>query len=79
MLVGREAEQSSIDALLQRARDGRSAVLVLRGEPGIGKSALLAHADGAAAGMACSAASASNPSTSCRSPACTSWSVPASS
>jgi hypothetical protein len=51
MLVGREAEQRTIDALLQRARDGRSAALVVRGEPGIGKSALLAHAEDACDGM----------------------------
>jgi predicted ATP-dependent serine protease len=51
MLVGRETEQRTIDALLQRARDGRSAALVVRGEPGIGKSALLAHAEDAGDGM----------------------------
>src|ERR687887_2384310 len=44
MLVGREAEQRALDALLQGARDERSAALVLRGEPGIGKSALLDYA-----------------------------------
>jgi DNA-binding CsgD family transcriptional regulator/tetratricopeptide (TPR) repeat protein len=44
LLVGREREQRAIDALLDSARDERSAVLVLRGEPGIGKSALLEYA-----------------------------------
>jgi hypothetical protein len=44
MLVGREAEQRTLDALLQSARDERSAALVLRGEPGIGKTALLGYA-----------------------------------
>ncbi|MEY9963912.1 DNA-binding CsgD family transcriptional regulator [Streptacidiphilus sp. MAP12-16] len=45
MLYGREDEQASIDALLTAATgDGTSGVLVLRGEPGIGKSALLEHA-----------------------------------
>jgi DNA-binding CsgD family transcriptional regulator len=44
MLVGREAEQRALDALLQSARDERSAALVLRGEPGIGKTALLGYA-----------------------------------
>src|SRR5262245_37312607 len=44
MLVGREAEQSALDALLQSARGERSAALVLRGEPGIGKTALLSYA-----------------------------------
>jgi DNA-binding CsgD family transcriptional regulator len=44
MLVGREAEQRAVEALLQSAREERSAALVLRGEPGIGKSALLSYA-----------------------------------
>src|SRR5215218_6401824 len=44
MLVGREAEQRALDVLLQSARGERSAALVLRGEPGIGKSALLGYA-----------------------------------
>ncbi|MBO2446404.1 AAA family ATPase [Actinomadura barringtoniae] len=41
MLYGRDAERSAISALLNGARDGQSGVLVLRGEPGIGKSSLL--------------------------------------
>jgi hypothetical protein len=44
MLVGRDAETAAIESLLAAARDGRSGVLVLRGEAGIGKSALLDHA-----------------------------------
>ncbi|MDH6138258.1 DNA-binding CsgD family transcriptional regulator [Kitasatospora sp. GP30] len=44
MLYGRAGEQASVDALLAAARQGRSGVLVLRGEPGIGKSALLEYA-----------------------------------
>ncbi|MFE6867939.1 AAA family ATPase [Kitasatospora sp. NPDC057692] len=48
MLYGREREQAAVDALLDGARDGRSGVLVLRGEPGIGKTALLDHAVAAA-------------------------------
>jgi DNA-binding CsgD family transcriptional regulator len=51
MLLGREAEQRAVDELLQTARSGRSAVLVLRGEPGIGKTALLGYAERTAAGM----------------------------
>ncbi|HEX6518640.1 MAG TPA: AAA family ATPase [Streptosporangiaceae bacterium] len=50
MLYGRLAEQSVIDTLLGRARQGRSGSLVIVGEPGIGKTALLdyaaAHSDG---------------------------------
>ena len=41
MLVGRSNELSRIDRLLGQARDGRSASLVLVGEPGIGKTSLL--------------------------------------
>jgi AAA ATPase domain len=51
MLVGRDGEQRTLDALLQSARDEQSAVLVLRGEPGIGKSALLQYAEEQADGM----------------------------
>jgi DNA-binding CsgD family transcriptional regulator len=51
MLVGREAEQFALDALLQSARGERSAALVLRGEPGIGKSVLLAYAADSARDM----------------------------
>ena len=49
MLVGRGAERRTIGSLLAAARLGRSAVLVLSGEAGVGKTALLEHA-GAAAG-----------------------------
>lgn len=41
MLHGRNRELARIDELLQCAREGRSAALVLSGEPGIGKTALL--------------------------------------
>jgi DNA-binding CsgD family transcriptional regulator len=44
VLVGRRAERDSIAQLLSGARAGRSGVLVVRGEAGIGKSALLEHA-----------------------------------
>ena len=42
MLVGREAELDRIEALLDAARSGRGGALIVRGEPGIGKTALLA-------------------------------------
>jgi DNA-binding CsgD family transcriptional regulator len=51
VLVGRGNEQGRIDALLDAARGGMSAALVLVGEPGIGKTALLEHASASAAGF----------------------------
>ena len=51
MLLGRDAEHARLRELLDRARDGTSAALVIRGEPGIGKSALLEDAVAAADGM----------------------------
>jgi DNA-binding CsgD family transcriptional regulator len=44
MLLGRHAERARIDALLAEARAGRSGSLVLRGEAGIGKTALCDYA-----------------------------------
>ena len=44
MLRGRRDELAVLDTLLDGARAGRSGVLVLRGEAGIGKTALLEHA-----------------------------------
>lgn len=44
MLVGRQTERSVLDRLLAGARAGISGALVLVGEPGIGKTALLDHA-----------------------------------
>ena len=48
---GRTRERERLDAMLARARDGRSAVLVIRGEPGIGKTALLRYAARQASGL----------------------------
>ena len=44
MLLGREAECDALDRLLAAAREGKSGALVLRGEAGIGKSALCDYA-----------------------------------
>src|SRR5512132_108736 len=44
MLYGRDAERSAVTALLDAARNSRSGVLVLRGQAGAGKSALLQDA-----------------------------------
>jgi DNA-binding CsgD family transcriptional regulator len=43
MLLGRRHECASLEGVLQRIRLGESAVLVLRGEAGVGKTALLEH------------------------------------
>lgn len=51
MLLGRERERHAVDGVLAAAREGRSAVLALVGEPGIGKSALLEYAAGCAGGL----------------------------
>ncbi|MGW3230838.1 AAA family ATPase [Kitasatospora sp. NPDC001095] len=47
-LLGRARELAVLDRLLREVRDGRSRVLVLRGEAGVGKSALLDHLAGEA-------------------------------
>lgn len=51
MLVGRDRERHLIDGLLSAARVGQSAVLVLTGEAGVGKSSLLEAAAASATGM----------------------------
>src|SRR3954454_8392902 len=51
MLVGRGVECAALERLLHEARESRSDVLVVRGEPGIGKSALLEYAIGRAVDM----------------------------
>jgi DNA-binding CsgD family transcriptional regulator len=50
MLHGRSEEIARIDELLAAARTGRSGALVVRGEPGVGKTVLLDYA-AATAGM----------------------------
>jgi DNA-binding CsgD family transcriptional regulator len=48
-LLGRKHEREALDRLLAGARGGRGAVLVLHGEAGVGKTALLDYATEAAA------------------------------
>ena len=48
MLVGRDPELEIIDGLIDQVRAGTGRALVVEGEPGIGKSALLDHAAGQA-------------------------------
>jgi DNA-binding CsgD family transcriptional regulator len=49
--LGRTSECQRLDGVLAHARDGRSAVLVISGEPGIGKTALLRYAARQASGL----------------------------
>ena len=51
MLVGRDSERGAVVALLDQARVGRGAGLVLRGLPGVGKSALIDDAVSMAGGL----------------------------
>ncbi|RAS70965.1 putative ATPase [Lentzea atacamensis] len=50
-LLGRRAEGETLDRLLTRAKSGSGQVLVLRGEAGIGKTALLDHVSARASGF----------------------------
>src|ERR1700722_12352958 len=43
-LLGRERERGALDRVLDAARGGHGGVLVIRGEPGVGKTALLEYA-----------------------------------
>jgi DNA-binding CsgD family transcriptional regulator len=51
MLLDRLPERAALSRLLDAARAGRSGVLVVRGEPGVGKTALLEYAIESAAGL----------------------------
>ena len=42
-MLGREAEREVLDRLLDDARAGRGGALVMYGEPGVGKTALLEY------------------------------------
>jgi DNA-binding CsgD family transcriptional regulator len=43
-LVGRQRERAVLERLLETARDGHGAILVVHGDPGVGKTALLEYA-----------------------------------
>jgi predicted ATPase len=51
VLVGRETECAAIDEVIERARGGTAGTLVLSGEAGVGKTALLEYAVASAEGM----------------------------
>lgn len=63
-LVGRREEIALIRGLLDDVRAGEARSLLLTGEPGIGKSALLEAARAAAAGFTCLSCSGAEPETS---------------
>ena len=48
---GRTSELEALGRLLERVREGQSGVLIIRGEAGLGKTALLRHAVAEAAGF----------------------------
>ena len=50
-LLNRQQERATLDGLLGDLRSGRGRALVVRGEAGVGKSALLEYMTGAAADM----------------------------
>jgi DNA-binding CsgD family transcriptional regulator len=50
-LLDRRGERAAVDRVLDQARTGSSAVLVVGGEPGVGKTALLDYAAGRALGF----------------------------
>ena len=50
MLLDRDRERGELDQLIEETREGRSRKLVLRGEPGVGKTALLGYLSSAAEG-----------------------------
>ena len=51
VLLGRASEREALDRLLENVRGGQSAVLVIRGEAGVGKTALLHHCARQASGF----------------------------
>src|SRR3954463_2149039 len=50
-LLGREREREALNRLLEAATSGHGGVLVVRGEPGVGKTALLDYATEAGRGF----------------------------
>jgi ATP/maltotriose-dependent transcriptional regulator MalT len=51
VLLGRASEREALDRLLENVRGGQSAVVVIRGEAGVGKTALLHHCARQASGF----------------------------
>ena len=76
MLLGRDRERLALRRLLADARVGKSGVLALVGEAGIGKTALLDAPASSPTECRFSARAESSPRQPCRSPGCWSCSAP---
>ncbi len=57
-LVDRQAERDALDRLLDAVRAGEGRALVVRGDPGVGKTVLVDHLAGRASGSGCRVARA---------------------
>jgi DNA-binding CsgD family transcriptional regulator len=57
-LTDRHAERDALDRLIEAVRGGESRALVVRGDPGVGKTVLLDHLAGRASGAGCRVARA---------------------
>ena len=68
MLYGRDVERARLAALVDAARSSRSGALILRGEPGVGKTALLEDARSGGATCRSWRRAESRRSPNCRSP-----------
>jgi hypothetical protein len=70
-LLGRQTEFEALDRLVAGVRSGQSRVLVLRGEAGVGKTALLEHLSATASGCQVARAAGVESEMELPSPACT--------
>jgi DNA-binding CsgD family transcriptional regulator len=57
-LMGRRAEREALSALVDAVRSGESRALVMRGDPGVGKTVLVDHLARRASGLGCRVARA---------------------
>src|SRR6201981_2553586 len=57
-LKNRVSERDALDRLIEAVRAGQSRALVVRGDPGVGKTALLDYLAGQASGSGCRVARA---------------------
>src|SRR6201989_439000 len=73
-LLGRQSESTTLDRLLEAVRAGESRALVIRGDPGVGKTALLEYvaeqATGCRVARAAGGPAAMGPPCACRHQRC---------